>query len=471
MKKKLLRRNFLKYGAAIGTVALVAAVLAGCGSAVTPSSGAESSAVSSSGTSESLPSVQATEPGAIKQSYYRVSGANIMLYEPIEPGENAKILLASMHGGLGRTLEQNFLKTVATLGFRTMYCVPDHASFVDQFKDFANCMTFAREYDGVTKIILMGQSRGAAVMSAYQKIAENGADVFQGPERRLPIPDIVCSPADGLMLLDANFGFMVMHVMSMNPALIEEGNAMKVDPELDALNPENGFGEEECHYTEEFRRKFLTAQRSRYYELMDLAEERWGLIQNGEGNFSDNEPFIVPDCIGTNNSPKLFAGDISYFSRTKGAYDLIHPDGSITNEVIRCLRPNENNPAFAGTKEAAFETTVKDFFWMEVNITEDYDYGEDYLTGVDFESSFTCSSGNVKMISCPLLLMGHTAGYEFITAEWSYENANSADKTIAFTEGATHGWSSIDKDKYGDTLLTEAKYVADWMTAEGRFVD
>ncbi|MDY4928127.1 MAG: alpha/beta hydrolase, partial [Clostridium fessum] len=174
--------------------------------------------------------------------------------------------------------------------------------------------------------------------------------------------------------------------------------------------------------------------------------------------------------IGTNNSPKLFAGDLKYFSRTKEAWPLIHPDGSITNEIIPCLRVDENNPTAAGTTGAAFQTTVKDFLWMELEVGEDYDYGEDYLNGINFESSFTCSSGNVKMITCPLLLMGHTAGYEFITAEWSYNNAISKDKTIAFTEGATHGWSTIDKDKYGDTILTEAKYVTGWLTEKGRFI-
>lgn len=456
MKKELSRRDFLKYGALTGAAVSAAAVLVGCGGSSEPNR-------PNQGDGE--------ESGVVRQTYYRVSGANIMYYEPAELGDRAQILVASMHGGLGRTLEQKFLKQLALLGFRSAFCVPDSASFPDQFKYMNNCMQLFREFTDVKKIVLMGQSRGAAVMSAYQKIAENGVGVYQGSDRRLPFPDMELEPADGLMLLDANFGFMVMHVMSMNPALIEEGNAMKVDATLDALNPDNGYAPDgKCLYSDEFKHKFLMAQRERYYRLLSQAEERWALIQKGEGLYSDNEPFIIPDCIGTNNSPKLFAGDLRFFSRTREAWPLIHPDGSVTTEIVPCLRVDENNPTFAGTKGAAFETTVKDFLWMELEVGEDYDYGEDFLTGINFESSFTCSSGNVKMISCPLLLMGHTAGYEFITAEWSYNNAKSVDKTIAFTEGATHGWSSINTEKYGDTLVTEAKYVGEWLMEKGRFL-
>jgi hypothetical protein len=416
--------------------------------------------------------MQAKESDEVRQSCYRVSGANIMLYEPANLGHNAQILIASMHGGLGRSLQHAFMRQLAVLGFRSAYCVPDSASFLDQFVAMNNCLKLLREHDGVKKTVLMGQSRGAALMSAFQKIAENGAGVYQGADRRLPFPDMQLEPADGLMLLDANFGSMVMNLMSMNPALAEEGSATKVHPELDALNPDNGYAPGgRCHYADEFKHKFLMAQKDRYCRLLARAEERWELIQKGEGDFSDNEPFIIPDAIGTNNSPKLFAGDLRFFSRTKEAWSLIHPDGSITNEVVPSLRVDQNNPAFAGTSRAAFATTVKDFLWMEVEVGQDYDYGEDFLAGINFESSFTCSSGNVKMISCPLLLMGHTAGYEFITAEWSYKNAKSTDKTIAFTEGATHGWSSIDTRKYGDTLVTGANYVASWLTRKSRFLD
>ncbi len=402
--------------------------------------------------------------------YKRVNGANILICEPEEKTGSERLLVATMHGGLGRTLEHNFIMQLSREGFTTACCVPDKASFIDQFISMNNCMKYFRESGKYDKIVLMGQSRGAGLMSAYQKIAENGCQVFQGPERRLPIPDMKLEAADGLMLLDANFGMMVMHVLSMNPALIDDFDGMRLDPELDATRPENGWAPDgKSNFSEEFKLRFVKAQRERYYRLLAKAEERLALIQQGKGIFSDNEPFIIPDCIGINNSPKLFSSDMKYFAHTKGEYPVVHPDGSVTTELVKRIPLNECNPEFAGKMGASFQTTVKDFLWLSVELGEDFGYGEDGITGVDFESSMTCSSGNVKMISCPLLVMGHTAGYEYITAEWSYHNAKSADKSIAFCEGATHGWEPIDREKYGDTTATEAHYCAGWLKEKGRF--
>ena len=419
--------------------------------------------------SSAITSVLPRTKVAISREYHRVEGANILVYEPAERVAGAEhVILVSMHGGLNATLESKFLERVASYGFRTAFCVPDKSSFIDQFRVMDHCMTLFREIAGT--IVLLGQSRGAALMSGYQKIAENGVGVFQGPERLLPLPDMELEPADALMLLDANFGTTIMHLMSLNPALVTEGRATLVDSELDATNPANGYAPNaQADYSPEFKSRFLGAQRARYNALLATARTRWEAIQAGEGDYSDNEPFIVPDGIGINNSPKLFAGDLRIFSHTKDAWPLIHRDGSITTQIVPCVREDENNPGLAGTMRGALESTVKDYLWTELTVNEDYDYGEDYLSGIDFDSSLTCSSGNVGMISCPLLLMGHTAGYEYIAAEWSYHRALSKDKTIAFMEGATHGWTAIDADTYGDTLDIEARYVAQWLGDPERF--
>jgi len=413
--------------------------------------------------------VHARDRVAVSRTYHRVAGANVLVYEPARRAPGAEdLMVVSMHGGLNPSLESAFLESVASYGVRTAFCVPDKSSFIDQFRSMDACMALFRELTGT--IVLMGQSRGAALMSGYQKIAENGSHVFQGPERRLPIPDLHLRPADGLMLLDANFGTTVMHVMSLNPALVAEGNAVRIDPTLDATNPANGYAPDGgCSFDEEFKSRFLSAQRARYLALLDAAQERLDAIARGDGDYADNEPFIVPDGIGINDSPKLFAGDLRLLSHTRKPWPLIHRDGSITTGIVPCVRTDENNPGFAGKLAAAFVSTVRDYLWSEVTVREDYDYGEDFLSGIDFESSFTCSSGNVAMISCPLLLMGHTGGYEYIAAEWSHDRAASEDTTIAFLEGATHGWTPVDAQIYGDTLGLEARYVVQWVTAPGRF--
>lgn len=411
----------------------------------------------------------------VKTTYHQLDHfVNILMWEPAEPDERSKIAVVTMHGGYSREMYHNMMHELGRRGFCSIHSVSAHSDFPSQMTDFKKVVDFAKSLPGIEKVVLMGQSRGASLMSAYQKAAENGIKVFQGPERRLPFPDMEpLTPADGIMLLDANYGFMQM--LSLNPALVKEGYATKMNPELDSLNPENGYAPEGSHYPEEFRKKFIRAQVARYRNLMDMAEERLHLIEKGEGCYKDNEPFFIPEAIGTLRSSKLFSLDTSLLSHTQGEWPLIHADGSVTTEIVHSVRIPKDDAPRRGLYGSAWPTTVRDFLLSEIKLSDDFGYDEDHFWGNDWESCFTCSTGNVKMISAPLLLMGMTGSYEYITAEFSYNNAKSEDKTIAFTEGASHGFRTAKETEkfpgqWGDTLALTADYAAKWITARGRFM-
>lgn len=411
----------------------------------------------------------------IKTTYHQLDHfVNVLMWEPKEPDERARIAVVTMHGGYSREMYHNLMHELGRRGFTSIHSTSAHPDFPSQITDFKKVVDFAKSLPGIEKVVLMGQSRGASLMSAYQKIAENGVSVFQGAERRLPFPDMEpLTPADGIMLLDANFGFMQM--LSLNPALITEGCAVKIDPELDCLNPENGYDPAGSHFSEEFKQKYFRAQVTRYKKLLDMAEERLRLIERGEGNYKDNEPFYIPEAIGTLKSNKLFNLDLGLLSHTRGEWPLIHPDGSVTTQIVPSVRIAKADPERRGLMGSAWPTTVRDFLLSEIKLSDDFGYDEDHFWGNDWESCFTCSTGNVKMISIPLLVMGMTGSYEYITAEFSYNNAKSADKSIAFVEGASHGFRTAKETErypgqWGDTLKTTADYVAGWITEPGRFL-
>jgi hypothetical protein len=98
------------------------------------------------------------------------------------------------------------------------------------------------------------------------------------------------------------------------------------------------------------------------------------------------------------------------------------------------------------------------------------------MYGIDWLSSYNCTPGNMMGVSAPLLVMGMTGGYEFLAAEIIYENARKiTDKTIAFVEGATHGFfTAKDCEEYprhfGDTTKTLFDYVDKWLSQTGRFI-
>ncbi len=410
----------------------------------------------------------------VKTTYHQLDHfVNILMWEPVEPDERSKIAVVTMHGGYSREMYHNMMCELGKRGFCSIHSVSAHSDFPSQMTDFKKVVEFARQLPGIEKVVLMGQSRGASLMSAYQKVAENGIKVFQGPERRLPFPDMELTPADGIMLLDANYGFMQM--LSMNPAMVNEGYATKFDPELDSLNPANGYDPAGSHFSEEFKRKFFSAQVKRYRNLMDMAEERLHKIEKGEGYYFDNEPFYIPEAIGTLRSSKLFSLDTSLMAHTRGEWPLIHADGTITKQIVPSVRIAKSDPERRGLMGSAWPTTVRDFLLSEIKLADDFGYDEDHFWGNDWESCFTCSTGNVKMISAPLLLMGMTGSYEYITAEFSYNNAKSKDKTIAFTEGASHGFrTAVETEAYpgqwGDTLATTADYAARWIMGKDRFL-
>ncbi|MGN0968870.1 MAG: hypothetical protein ACI4O3_06320, partial [Oscillospiraceae bacterium] len=99
-----------------------------------------------------------------------------------------------------------------------------------------------------------------------------------------------------------------------------------------------------------------------------------------------------------------------------------------------------------------------------------YGYDACEVHGIDWKSSYNCTPGNVTGIACPLLVVGMTASYEFSAAETIYNNAASADKTIAFMEGANHNFFPEKEcerveGEFGDTVKTLFDYVDGWLSA------
>lgn len=414
-----------------------------------------------------------TKQYPIKNTFYRLPrNVPAVIYEPTVSCKNSSIGIAVMHGS--DYLSFAPAVELAKRGFCCMVSNPAHDTYPEQLLDFQEVVKFLKNYPGIKKVVLLGHSRGSSLLSAYQNIAENGIQIFQGSNRIYPFPDMEpLIPADGLMLLDTNYGIMAM--LALDPAIIDDENGQKRDPSLDAVNPENGYSPDGSHYSAEFIARYQKAQAARYNRLIEKAKKRLALIEEGAGIYSDDEPF---DLIGGNGSllyTKLFSMDTGLLAHTRNPYPLIHADGSITNEIIYSVRKPLDDVHRLGTSSCVLHTTVREFLLSTVRLQDDFGYDEDSFHGVDWTSCFTCTMGNVRTISVPLLTMGMTGGYEYMAAEYNYENAKSPDKTIAFTEGAQHEFfTNHDAEtypgQYGDTLASTADYVAGWLTKPGRFL-
>jgi hypothetical protein len=266
-----------------------------------------------------------------------------------------------------------------------------------------------------------------------------------------------------------------MMLFSLDPAIVDEENAQMLNPELNLFNPMNGFDPKGATYTSEFIRKFQVEQGKRNNRLIEMAQKRLEIINSGKGMFIDDEPFIVPGGSGLGNNNKLFPQDISLMSHTTNKWPLLHPDGTITMEVVHSVRvpknlKNTSTPSLTG---GALNTTVRNFLINAVRVTNDYGYDESNVSGIDWSSSNICSPGNVMGITVPILTMGMTGNWEYLSAETIYENAKSADKSIAFVDGANHMYTTCKEcettpGQFGDTVKTLYDYIDGWLIKKGR---
>ncbi|MFP3090309.1 hypothetical protein LQZ21_08280 [Treponema sp. TIM-1] len=413
----------------------------------------------------------------IRQTFIRLGqNINSVLHEPQVFSEKSGIAIIIMHSDadylvfpMGREMAERGYKVLCTN-------VSDKTASLDQkIYELKTAVLRMRDDPGVSTVILMGHSGGGTLMSAYQCIAENGIKIFQGPEKLIPFPDFEDDfpPADGIMLLDSNFGIAAMSLFSLDPAVIDEESGLHINQELNLWNPANGFNPEGSFYSGEFIRKFQKAQGARNKRLIKKALERLEVIKSGKGKFTDDEPFIVPGAEQGFLNNKLYAQDTRLMSHTKKAWPLLKVDGGVSTEIIRSVRKPENNESLTGSyHRGALITTVLNYLnSYAVRTTEDYGYNEDSVYGIDWSSAWNCPPGNIRGVTVPLLIMGMTGSWEYLASETIYEIAESGDKTLVFVEGASHLFTpSMRYEKSGDTQKITFDYVDTWISQNGRFI-
>lgn len=412
-------------------------------------------------------------------------GVPAVLYEPAMPGPKAATAVFIMHSSADY-LSFAGCTELAKRGYRVL-CANNSTSksgasndgVLDKVLLEAKLgVAWLRHDPGVRHVVLLGHSGGGTVMSAYQDIAENGVAVCQSADKLWKCPDALAGlpPADGLMLIDSNWGLAEMTLFSVDPAITRPDSGKALDPALDMYDPANGFRPTGSAYSPAFVAKFERAEGRRYAALIDRAETEWARIKAGNGPYDDDEPFDVPGAVLLGSNNKLFSQDLALMAHTRQAWPLLHADGSITREVIHSVRVPENvrnpSPSFI---HGALKTTLRSFLsTYAVRVQPDFGYDADSVRGIDWTSSYASPPGNVEGVHAPLLVMGMTGHWEYLASETIYDLAGSRDKSIAFVDGATHLYTTCRKcerhpGEFGDTQKTTYDYIDRWLSAPGRF--
>ena len=164
--------------------------------------------------------------------------------------------------------------------------------------------------------------------------------------------DTPLPPADGVMLLDANWGNAAMQLFSLDPAVVSEDDGMHLDPAYNLFEEANGFKKEGSSFSSEFIQRFQKKQGQRNNRILAYALDRWEKIKKGEGHYSDDEPLVIPGANQVFFNNKLYAQDIRLMSHTREPRELIHPDGSSTVEIVRSVRGPENPVSMTHSRSA-----------------------------------------------------------------------------------------------------------------------
>ena len=412
-----------------------------------------------------------------------------IVYEPLNRTAKAEIAVFAMHPDADnlRGNASNPCINFVNRGY-TALCAnapTSKAGFVSDM-DFNKLplyvkagVEYLRKMPSVKKVILFGHSGGGSMMSSYQNIAENGVAVCQDAAKLIKCPDTLAGlpAADGVLLIDASMGMPGSSLFSLDPAVASESGGAVLIPELDMYNPANGYNPKGSNYSPEFVARFFRAVHDRETRLIATAQERLAQVNAGKGNYVDDEPMIVPgDYPGDN---KLNAQDLQLAAHTRKAWPLLHANGKVTNEVVHSVRVARGGTNPTLTQHDALKTTTRAFLaTFAVRTTPDFHYDADTIYGVDFHSSWGLTINNVEGISKPLLQMGMTGSYEYFYAETAYEHAKSKDKTLAYVDGAVHGFTpctecavakGLPPDYYGDTVKTLFDYIDTWLNQPGRF--
>lgn len=113
--------------------------------------------------------------------------------------------------------------------------------------------------------------------------------------------------------------------------------------------------------------------------------------------------------------------------------------------------------------------TVRDFLaHSAIRTKPDYAITADDITGVDWASATTSTPANAEGITVPALVQANSCHYLIVPDEIIFNHLASKDKTLAFVEGAVHGFTPC-KPEYGDTVKRAFDNVDNWLSKPGRF--
>jgi hypothetical protein len=360
-------------------------------------------------------------------------------------------------------------------------------------QDVGAGVSYLKNTQHISKVVLFGHSGGGPTMSYYQAVAENGPKYCQGKNKLSQCasdgPNSVAGliPADAIVFADAHAGNGVNALQGMNPAVKDrddtetvglgaDNDPIELDPRLDLSLPANGFNPNgQSNYSKEFQKRYTKAQADRMTDWINQALRMRDKIAEGQWRFPDDDSIIIARGSGSQAGggagANIYKPDPSIPTQccTVQPERVLMNDGSVVVKMYQSVRlPDptgvQGNPDF---DDGSKNLTVTSFLSANAIRAKD---------SLDRDKIDWCSSNNstpcaLQNISVPLLITGMGAYYFFPDGEQYYlKYAKSTDKEFIVAAGLVHGITPCGNcpgGPYTNQVTNYWNYVFNWIA--GRF--
>jgi pimeloyl-ACP methyl ester carboxylesterase len=200
---------------------------------------------------------------------------------------------------------------ITCLGLNSRFAGNDTVLIMERvLQDLGAGVNFMREVLGRERVVLVGNSGGAALAAYYQAEAESftAETLVDGDPSGLVAADL--PPVDGIALCAAHEGRSHLLLRWIDPSVVDEHDACSTDPALDMYDPVHWADGAAAapRYRPEFLARFHAAQRARRDRIEARVCERLAALRRTPGAPRD-EAFIVhrthadPRCLDLTLDP------------------------------------------------------------------------------------------------------------------------------------------------------------------------
>jgi hypothetical protein len=256
-------------------------------------------------------SMQASDRIEIYSGVARMAGKIwASLHRSSRPGKTAVVVVHPSSNFLGHYLLAPLAaRGVDAVGLTTRYIGNDSSLIVENcVLDVGAAIGYLRER-GYERVVLLGNSGGGGLISLYQSQAESPT-ITATPAGDPPDLTRASLPAaDALLAVMAHPGRATVFTEFLDPAVVDEGDPRRRDPELDLFG-----GQVSPPYDPAFLRRYRDAQLARNRRITAWARDRLRGLGGWPGGPPDL-PFLVH---GTVADPRFLDVSIDASDRVPG---------------------------------------------------------------------------------------------------------------------------------------------------------